>query len=148
MIFISGRHIHDRYIQFDNEDGPLSTVTLLNDLFLVAATNHQYNQGGARRNTRSYRELLSDMGNFYSIHGDFTFENAMISGPLGVRKIEDIVDWEHAGSGSEYWEYCKLLYGVNNEHEWHTGGCANEVLKSRKDEWCRFSEYSLWRGCP
>ena len=98
--------------------------------------------------TGPYRELLPDTSNVYFTHGGLTIENIIISGPPGARNVEGFVDWEQAGWYPEYWEYCKLLYGVNFEHEWYTEGWIDGVMKPYKDEWWAFSESFLRRGCP
>lgn len=78
----------------------------------------------------------------------FLFENIIVSGSPGARKLEGNIDWEQAGWYHEYWEYCKMLYGVKYEHERQTDGWGDKVMKPYKDKWWVFSEYFLWRGCP
>jgi thiamine kinase-like enzyme len=91
--------------------------------------------------------LLPDAGNIFFTHGDLTLGNIIISDGLGPRRIAGIVDWEQAGWYPEYWEYCKLLYGVEYTHEWRSDGWADEVMRPFETEWEVFAEYSSWR-CP
>lgn len=91
-----------------------------------------------------YRDFLPDHGKVVFTHGDLTLGNIILS---DSHKIEGIIDWEQAGWYPEYWEYCKLLYGVEYNHEWREAGWVDKIMRSFDDEWIAFSEYSLWR-CP
>lgn len=98
---------------------------------------------------RVYRDLLPDHGNVFFTHGDLALGNIILSTtiPGSSTKIAGIIDWEQAGWYPEYWEYCKLLYGVEYDHEWRAEGWANRLMKQFEDEWFAIAEYSLWR-CP
>jgi thiamine kinase-like enzyme len=95
----------------------------------------------------SYRDFLPDNGKVYFTHGDLTLGNIMVAGDPGSKDIVGIIDWEQAGWYPEYWEYCKLLYGVEYSHEWRAEGWAEQVMAAFPEEWIAFAEYSLWR-CP
>ena len=65
-----------------------------------------------------YRDLFPDTGSVYFTHGDLTLGNIIVSGPPGFQRVKGIIDWEQAGWYPEYGEYCKMLYGVELDHEW------------------------------
>nr|POF06968.1 hypothetical protein CFP56_31592 [Quercus suber] len=141
---INGGSVQDRFFKLDFEKGPFLDIQSFNDWTLAAATRHippPVDVDGL------YRDLLPDSGNVYFTHGDLTLGNIIISDTSGSWKIESIIDWEQAGWYPEYWEYCKLLYGVEYTHEWREEGWVDLVMKSFDDEWFAFAEYSLWR-CP
>lgn len=124
------------------------SIRNFNDWIFVAATRQQSttNVTGVER---VYRDLLPDHGNVFFTHGDLTLGNIILSTtiPGSPTKIAGIIDWEQAGWYPEYWEYCKLLYGVEYDHEWRADGWANRLMKQFEDEWFAIAEYSLWR-CP
>lgn len=72
----------------------------------------------------------------------------MVSGPPGSQGVVSIIDWEQAGWYPEYWEYCKAMYGVLYDHEWHTEGWVEKVLAPHEEPRWAFQQYFLWRGCP
>lgn len=73
--------------------------------------------------------------------------NIIISGAPGFQRVKGIIDWEQAGWYPEYWEYCKMLYGVELDHEWRTDDWPDKIVKPFEDVFFAFAEYSLWR-CP
>nr|ODN86342.1 hypothetical protein L203_04043 [Cryptococcus depauperatus CBS 7841] len=85
--------------------------------------------------TGPFRESLPDTGHIYFTHGDFTLGNIMISDPPGPRWVVSIIDWEQSGWYPEYWEYCKLLYGVEYSHEWRSDKWAYRVVRPYEDVW-------------
>jgi thiamine kinase-like enzyme len=85
----------------------------------------------------------------YFSHGDLTLENIMIAGPPGAQTVVGIVDWEQAGWFPEYWEFCKMCYAVNEEHEWCATGWVDKVMnETYEDTWFAVLQYFVWRGCP
>ncbi|KAH8200232.1 hypothetical protein TruAng_005624 [Truncatella angustata] len=141
---ISHGTVQDRFFQHDYEDGPFTTVKSFNDWLLAAATRTRPGPEGI---TGPYRDLLPDTGHVYFTHGDLTLGNIIISGGTNSQRIVGIVDWEQAGWYPEYWEYCKLLYGVEYTHEWRSAGWAETITEPYETEWFAFAEYSSWR-CP
>lgn len=134
--------------KLDYERGPFVSIRDFIDWIFVAATRQQSttNVTGVER---VYRDLLPDHGNVFFTHGGLALGNIILSTTIpGSRtKIAGIIDWEQAGWYPEYWEYCKLLYGVEDDHEWRADGWANRLMKQFEDEWFAIAEYSLWR-CP
>lgn len=79
-------------------------------------------------------------------HGDLTLGNLIISDGPGPRRIAAIIDWEQAGWYPEYWEYFKLLYGVEYHHEWREAGWADSVMTPIEDDVLdAISAYFSWR---
>ena len=72
----------------------------------------------------------------------------MIIGTPGAQGVVGIIDWEQTGWYPEYREYCKAMYGVLYDHEWHTEGWVKKVVSPHEDPWRASRQYSLWRGCP
>lgn len=134
--------------KLDYERAPFVSIRDFIDWIFVAATRQQStkNMTGVER---VYRDLLPDHGNVFFTHGDLTLGKIILSTtiPGSPTKIAGIIDWEQAGWYPEYWEYCKLLYGVEYGHEWRADGWANRLMKQFEDEWFAIAEYSLWR-CP
>lgn len=95
-----------------------------------------------------HRDLLPDDGNVYFTHGDLTYTNIIVKGAPGSYRLSGVIDWEQAGWYPEYWEYCKLLHGVDYRHEWRTAGWVDKLMTPFADAWFAWAEYSLWRGCP
>jgi thiamine kinase-like enzyme len=131
--------VQDRFFRLDYKEGPFLTIKSFNDWLLAAATRQRPRPEGI---TGPYRDFFPDTGNVYFTHRDLTLGNIIISGPPGSQRITGIVDWEQAGWYPEYWEYCKLLYGVEYSHEWRSAGWTEKVMKSYDDEWAAFAEYS------
>ncbi|KAK2591451.1 hypothetical protein QQS21_010860 [Conoideocrella luteorostrata] len=142
---VNGRTVQDRFFKLDYEKGPFSTIASFNDWLLAAATRQKPEAGVII--TGPLREYLPDEGEIYFTHGDLTLGNIIISDVLGSWGIVGVVDWEQAGWYPEYWEYCKLLYGVEYSHEWRNDGWADTVINPFGQEWEVFAEYSSWR-CP
>lgn len=94
-----------------------------------------------------YRDLLPDIGKFYFTHGDITIGNIIVSGFPGSYAITGIIDWEQAGWYPEYWEYCKILSGVEFDHEWRTGKWGDKITRPFEDVFYAVAEYSVW-CCP
>ncbi|PNY21222.1 Uncharacterized protein TCAP_07279 [Tolypocladium capitatum] len=141
---INGGTVQDRFFKLDYEEGPFFTIDEFHDWLFTAATRQTPGQGVL---TGPYRDFFPDSGNIYFTHGDLTLGNIIVSDDTGPKRIVGIVDWEQAGWYPEYWEYCKLLYGVEFTHEWRAAGWADKVMDPFEDEWTAFAEYSLWR-CP
>lgn len=141
---INGGVVQDRFFKLDYEEGPFQTIKSFNDWFLAAATHQRPGPGGV---TGPYREFLPDTGYIYFTHGDLTLGNIIISDGPGPRRIAGIIDWEQAGWYPEYWEYCKLLWAVEYDHDWRSDGWADKVMRPFETESEPFAEYSLWR-CP
>lgn len=141
---INGGTVQDRFFKLDYEKGPFPTIGSFNDWLLAAATRQKPEAGVI---TGPLREYLPDKGEIYFTHGDLTLGNIIISDTPGPRRIVGVVDWEQAGWYPEYWEYCKLLYGVEYSHEWRHAGWADTVMSPFEQEWEVFAEYSSWR-CP
>lgn len=134
--------MQDRFFRPDYEGGPFSTIKSFNDWCLAATTRKQPGPGGI---TGPYPDLLPVTGNIYFTHGGLTLGHIIISDGPGPRQIVGILEWQQAGWYPEYWEYCKLLYGVNCTHEWHSAGWADKVMRPYEDEWDVFADYALWR---
>ncbi|KFG79515.1 phosphotransferase enzyme family protein [Metarhizium anisopliae] len=141
---INGGTVQDKFFKLDYEEGPFRTIKSFNDWLLAAATRQRPGPNGV---TGPYREYLPDTGEIYFTHGDLTLGNIIISDGPGPRRIAGIIDWEQAGWYPEYWEYCKLLYRVEYQHEWRSDGWAEKVMRPFETEWDVFAEYVLWR-CP
>ena len=74
-----------------------------------------------------YRNLLPDTGDIYFTHGDLTLCNIIAAGAPGSHKIASMIDyWEQAGWYPEYFEYCKMLYGVEETPRVARGGLARQ----------------------
>lgn len=142
---ISGGTVQDRFFKLDYEEGPFSSIESFNDWLLIAALRQTT---VPEKLDGSYRDLLPDRGNVYFTHGDLTLGNIIVSGAPGSKKVIGIVDWEQAGWYPEYWEYCKMFYGVEDSHEWSSAGWVSKIMRAFDDEYFAFSEYSHWRGCP
>ncbi|WVO17677.1 hypothetical protein L204_105374 [Cryptococcus depauperatus] len=141
---VNGGTVLDRFFKLDYEEGPFWTIKSFNDWFLAGATRQRPGPDGV---TGPFREYLPDTGHIYFTHGDLTLGNIMISDPPGPRRVVSIIDWEQSGWYPEYWEYCKLLYGVEYSHEWRSDKWAYRVVRPYEDVWEVFAEYFLWR-CP
>ncbi|KAK4544874.1 hypothetical protein LTR36_003778 [Oleoguttula mirabilis] len=124
---INGGSVQDRYFKLDYEEGPFLTVRSFNDWLLAAATRQRPGPEGIKTFDGSYRDYLPDDGSVYFAHGDLTLGNIILSGNPGAMKIEAIIDWEQAGFYPEYWEWSKLLYGVEYSHEWREGGWVDKA---------------------
>lgn len=146
---VNGRTMQDRFFTDDHIGEPFLSIKSFNDFLLAAATRHPPETEISSEYQRLlYRDLLPDTGkNIYFTHGDLTLGNIIVSGIPGSQRIVDIVDWEQAGCYPEYWEYCKLLYEVEYDHEWRSAEWAEKVMESFEDEWNVYMQYSSWR-CP
>jgi aminoglycoside phosphotransferase (APT) family kinase protein len=91
------------------------------------------------------RELLPDDSKVYFTHGDLTLRNIMVSGPPGLCRVTAIIDWEQAGWYPEYWEFCKMHFGVAGDHEWDIYDWPSKVLEPDEDAYWAFSTYYQWR---
>ncbi|KJZ75108.1 hypothetical protein HIM_05594 [Hirsutella minnesotensis 3608] len=141
---INGGTVQDRFFKPDYENGPFLSIKDFNDLLLAAATRQAPGQDVI---PDPYRDFFPDSGGIYFTHGDLTLGNIIVSGEPGSKRIVGIIDWEQSGWYPQYWEYCKLLYGVEYTHEWREDGWAEDIMEPFEDEWAAFAEYSLWR-CP
>lgn len=147
---VRGGPLQDRFFRIDGEKGPLSSIKQFNDWLFAIATRQDPQPGKEIQgldHPDMYRDVLPDEGNVYFTHGDLTLGNIMISGSPGTYTITGIIDWEQAGWYPEYWEYCKLLLGVESHHEWWTDGWAGKITEPFDDIFFAVSEYSLW-CCP
>lgn len=143
---INGGHVQDRFFKPDYEEVPFYSIRSFNDWVGATATRQRPSPEGFKRDI--YRDYLPDTGEVYFAHGDLTLTNIIISGPPGSKQIAGIVDWEQAGWYPEYCEYCKLLYGVDYEHEWREKGWTDGVMQPFEDQFEAFGQYSLWLGSP
>ncbi|KAG7129493.1 hypothetical protein HYQ46_010110 [Verticillium longisporum] len=125
----NGETVQDRFFKLDYEGGPFFTIKSFNDWLLAAATRQK---PGSDVVAGPYRDYFPDSGNIYFTHGDLTLGNIIVSGVAGSRRIDGIIDWEQAGWYPEYWEYCKLLYGVEFPHEWREAGWVDKVCEATK----------------
>ncbi|PHH93273.1 hypothetical protein CDD83_8784 [Cordyceps sp. RAO-2017] len=141
---VNGGTIQDKIFKLDYEEGTFFTIKEFNDSMLAAATRQTRGQNVING---PYLDFLPDSGITYFTRGDLTLGSIIISDEPGSRRIVGIVDWEQASWHPEYWEYCKLLYGVEYTHEWREAGWADKIIEPFDDEWTAFAEYSLWR-CP
>ena len=141
--------MQDRFFMLDYDGGSFSTIKSFNDGLFAAATRQRPGPDGIRGLDlpEMYRNLLPDTGSIYFTHGDLTLGNIIVSGLPGSQRIKAIIDWEQAGWYPEYWEYCKMMYGVELDHEWRTEDWPDKTVKPFEDACFAFSEYSLWR-CP
>ncbi|KAF4462113.1 phosphotransferase enzyme family [Fusarium albosuccineum] len=131
-------------------EGPLSTIKEFNDWLFGIATRQNPEPGKEIQgldHPDMYRDLLPDTGNIYFTHGDITLGNVIVSGAPGSYTITGIIDWEQAGWYPEYWEYCKLLLGVELDHEWRTEEWGDKITRPFEDTFFAVAEYSLW-CCP
>ncbi|KAM4060760.1 phosphotransferase enzyme family protein [Hirsutella rhossiliensis] len=144
VVSVDGGTVQDRFFKPDYEEGPFHTIKFFNDWLLAAATGQRPAPDGV---AGPYRDFFPDSGNISFTHGDLTLGNIVVSGIPGSQTIVGITDWGQAGWYPQYWEYCKLLYGVEYTHGWLEAGWADQVMEPFDDEWTAFAEYSLWR-CP
>lgn len=145
---VNGGVIQDRFFRIDYEEGPFSTIKSFNDWLFAAATRQRPGPEGilGLDHPHMYRDLIPDTGNVYFTHGDLTLGNIIVSA-TSPPKIHAIIDWEQAGWYPEYWEYCKMMYGVELYHDWRTEDWPDKITKPFEEAFFAFSEYSLWR-CP
>ncbi|KAF5017408.1 hypothetical protein F66182_10664 [Fusarium sp. NRRL 66182] len=147
---VNGGPLQDRFFRIDDEKGPLSTIKEFNDWLFAIATRQDPQPGKSIQgldHPDMYRDLLPDHGNIYFTHGDLTLGNIIVSGSPDSYAITGIIDWEQAGWYPEYWEYCKLLLGVELGHEWRIEDWGSKVTKPFEDAFSAVAEYSLW-CCP
>jgi thiamine kinase-like enzyme len=97
-----------------------------------------------------YRHFLPDIGNIQFAHGDFHLGNIMVSNIPGLATvITGVIDWEEAGWYPSYWEYCKMMLVVDEDHEIFTHGYIDSIMPQRCDnELTAVGEYWSWRGYP
>ncbi|KAI0977354.1 kinase-like domain-containing protein [Xylaria arbuscula] len=145
---VSRGPVQDRFFHFDYVEGPFFTIKSFQDWLFAAATRQQVRPGDdVLVLDDMYRDWLPDTGNIFLTHGDLTLGNIIVSpDEHGAYHIAGIIDWEQAGWYPEYWEYCKLYYGVRMYHEWRTEGWADKVMKPFEDEFRAVKEYFLWRN--
>lgn len=145
---VNGGAVQDRFFRLDYEEGPFRNIKSFNDWLFAAATRQRPGPDGipGLDHPDMYRDLIPDTGNVYFTHGDLTLGNIIIS-TASPPKIRAIIDWEQAGWYPEYWEYCKMMYGVNIYHDWRAEDWPDKITKPFEDAFFAFSEYSLWR-CP
>ncbi|KAI5457659.1 kinase-like domain-containing protein [Mariannaea sp. PMI_226] len=140
--------VQDRFFILDYEEGPFLNIKPFNDWLFAAATRQRPGPDGIAGLDlpEMYRDLIPDTGNVYFTHGDLTLGNIIISSDSSP-KICGVIDWEQAGWYPEYWEYCKMMYGVELYHDWREEDWPDKITKPFEDAFFAFSEYSLWR-CP
>ncbi|KAL7917162.1 phosphotransferase enzyme family protein [Trichoderma austrokoningii] len=129
---VNGGTVQDRFFMTDYEEGLFRTIKSFNDWLFAAATRQRPGPDGiipGLDHPHMYRDLISDTGRVYFTHGDLTLGNIM------------------AGWYPEYWEYCKMMYGVELDHEWRTEDWPDKIVQPFEDTLFAFAEYSLWR-CP
>jgi hypothetical protein len=149
---INGGKVQDRYFRPDREEGPFATVKSFNDFVFAVATRQTAGPDGyggieGLNHPDMLRNMLPDTESVLFCHGDLTPSNIIIVGPPGSYSVAAIIDWEQAGWYPEYWEFCKMLSGVDDDHDWHTEAWAEKLTsKSFEDASVALSEYSMWRG--
>ena len=126
-------------------EGPFHSIKDFHDHLLAAATRQK---PGPELITGPYlyRESFSDTCAIYFTHGDLSLGNILISGDPGSHRISSVVDWEQSGWYPEYWEYCKVQYAVDYEHQIRTDGWAEKILGEFEEEARAFGEYCIWRN--
>ena len=132
----------DRFFKLDYEDGPFHSFKTFNDWVFCAAIRQRVIPPNA---DDPYREFLLDSGGICFTHGDLTLNNIIIAPGSSPRRIAGIIDWEQSGWYPDYWEYCKLLYGVEYTHEWREAGWAEKVMRPFESEWFAIAQYFQWR---
>lgn len=137
---VGGGTVQDIFFRYDYEQGSFPSVSSFNDWVFAVATRQPPE---SEIELGLYREYLPDSANVCFTHGDPTLGNMMISGPQG--EIVGIIDWEQAGWYPDYWEYCKLLYGVEYAHEWWDAGWVDPVMEPFETACFAFAEYVSWR---
>jgi hypothetical protein len=137
--------VQDRYFKPEFSTGPFSSISSFNDwVFHAAILGHLI----PPEIPKIHRDNHPDEGKIFFTHGDLTLPNILVAGPPGARELVAIVDWEQSGWYPEYWEYCKLLYAVDYEHEWQKKGFADRVMQAFKGAWDAWGEDEMWRGFP
>ncbi|EKJ69158.1 hypothetical protein NXS19_006686 [Fusarium pseudograminearum] len=142
--------LQDSFFRIDGERGPLSSIKQFNDWLFAIATRQDPQPGKEIQgldHPDMYRDILPDQGNVYFSHGDLTLGNIMVSGSPGTYTITGIIDWEQAGWYPDYWGYCKILLGVELDHEWRTEEWGGKITEPFDDIFFAVAEYSLW-CCP
>ena len=141
---ISRTRVQDIYFQSDTGAGPFSTVQEFNDRLQFYAMhwlpmNH--------RPSDPYRSLLLDTYRIYFSHADLHLDNVLVSGSPGERSVAAIIDWGMSGWYPEYWEYCKMLFGVANL-AFYKEGWLPAVLEEYDLEHDAFVSYWQCLGVP
>jgi hypothetical protein len=143
---VNNGHVQDRFFKLDYEEGPFTTVAEFNDWVGGTATRQKPGPEGFERDI--YRDFVPDMCPVYFTHGDFTLTNIIVSGGPGSWKVAGIIDWEQSGWYPEYWEYCKMLYAIDYEHEFRAEGWQDTVMTPFEEAAEAVLEYFGWRGHP
>ncbi len=144
---VSGGVVQDRFFKTDYEEGPLFSIKSFNDWLLATATRQRPGPTGIITGPDLLREYLPDTGDVYFTHGDLTLGNVLIAGDIGCRRVVGIVDWEQSGWYPEYWEYCKMMYGITYEHGFRKDGWIESIVEPVEEELLfAFAEYFLWRN--
>lgn len=99
--------------------GLFFTIKSFNDWLFAAATGRTPGPEEilGLDHPHMYRDLIPNTGNVYFTYGYLTLGNIIISGAPVSHRVGGIIGWEQAGWYPEYWECCKILYGVELDHE-------------------------------
>ncbi|KAF4997580.1 hypothetical protein FGRMN_3785 [Fusarium graminum] len=146
---VNGGPIQDVFFRDNYAEGPIKDIKSFNDWVFAAAARQRPGPDGiipGLDHPHLFRDLLPDTGNVYFTHGDLTLGNIMISSD-SPPKIISIIDWEQAGWYPEYWEYCKMNWGVELDHDWREGDWPDKITEPFEEAFYAFVEYTLWR-CP
>lgn len=94
-----------------------------------------------------YCDLFFDNGKVYFIYGDLMFCNIMVFGDFGLCRVMVILDWEQVGWYLEYWEFCKMYFGVVEKDEWSIDDWLSKILEFDEDVyWVFLVFYEWWIG--
>ncbi|EME80733.1 uncharacterized protein MYCFIDRAFT_35254 [Pseudocercospora fijiensis CIRAD86] len=146
---ISGGPVTDKYFKPDYEGGPFAKICDFHDWIYAAATRQQPGPDMVIPEPyQAYRDSFDDNSKIYFTHGDLSLDNIIVACTNGSWSIVGIVDWEQSGWYPEYWEYCKLYFGVEDQHPWRTDGWADKVISGTcfDDVLFALAEYTSWRG--
>ncbi|KAF7195136.1 hypothetical protein HII31_03604, partial [Pseudocercospora fuligena] len=146
---ISGGPVTDKYFKPDYEGGPFANAHDFHDWVYAAATRQQPGPDMVIPEPyQAYRDSFDDQSKIYLTHGDLTLGNIIVACAAGSWKIVGIVDWEQSGWYPEYWEYCKLYFGVESHHQWRKAGWADKVIPGAcfDQVFLALAEYTSWRG--
>ncbi|KAM0425331.1 hypothetical protein ACHAPT_009387 [Fusarium lateritium] len=147
---VNGGPVQNRFFRIDSDKGPYPTIKAFNDWLFAIATRQNPGPDEAIQgldHPDMYRGSLPDTGRIFFTHGDITLGNIIVSGSPGSHVIAGIIDWEQVGWYPEYWEYTKILYGVEWDHEWRTEDWGGKITRRFEDACFAVAEYSLW-CCP
>lgn len=146
---MNGSAVLDLFFSPDYKKGPFLDVKAFHDWIFAAATRQLPDKDGAIKgldNPDLCRDLLPDDAKVYFTHADLTLRNIMVSGPPGSCRVAGIIDWEQSGWYPEYWEFCKMHFGVARGHEWERDDWPSKILEANEEADWAFSTYCQWRN--